>query len=728
MFENLEANVFLCCLVKTPDGKLTSLDQLTPIGKSVFCVFMHLLLKEGTNHKANDTYNGLLRYKNFKISNSTFHKYLLYHNETNYIVERSGLVEKIQKTRELKIAAERQLLAGNNPPFTDEKLEKLKTSCGKHSLICMANELETLKGNIWRIIKLHDLKFEENSNCYFCETQKPSIPTPEISLSDAIIGKLGGECESYLDQEMDDDSDMPEETETESQSNQEIGNTEEGTEQSKASGSDSNEQMNDTDLLPLPLEIQTLVESHSNQEIDDNISERTGKPKLKKSDFNQQLGDVDVDERTEVLKTSCGSHTYGQMGECLGISKSMVTYRVHRFDMTFVENTNCYFCKWTKGEVKGFSAPAPNVTTMIHEKLRTNCGNHPFKDISECLGISRSSVQTKLKKFGIQFRKDNTDCHFCKWEKGEVASQEKRKRNPALQTFSQEMLERLKTNCGDHSTLSLSRILGISATRLKLYIKKFDITFVANSNCFFCKIPKPDNKTKVALTERIRNCCSTHSHEQIGTYLGITTANVHHQVMKFGFRHEKNSNCFVCKCLKEKQKTKLRIEFSEKLEKLKTCCGNHTHMEIGGCLELPSADVFYLIMKHGLKFAKNFNCYICEWKMKRAIKPMMTPETVESGSMQPDVIVPDISGDFMHDISEDGSQNDTDINPDFLSVNIVENQGDMPISRIKVERNDDQESTGTGNDQHVKIETEEHIPHAGSDVSAFLQLELEESL
>ena len=77
-------------IVNTEDQKLRSLDELTSLGKRLFCIFIHLLLKDENSKKQKsiDTFNWLKKFKAFKLGPATFYRAVSYFNETNYIMEK----------------------------------------------------------------------------------------------------------------------------------------------------------------------------------------------------------------------------------------------------------------------------------------------------------------------------------------------------------------------------------------------------------------------------------------------------------------------------------------------------------------------------------------------------------------------------------------------------------------------------------------------------------------
>ena len=86
-------------IVNTNDGKLRSLDDLTSLGNRLFCIFIHLLLKNESckKQKASETLKWLKEFEAFKLSPATFYRIISYFNETNYITEKNSQIKLINK-------------------------------------------------------------------------------------------------------------------------------------------------------------------------------------------------------------------------------------------------------------------------------------------------------------------------------------------------------------------------------------------------------------------------------------------------------------------------------------------------------------------------------------------------------------------------------------------------------------------------------------------------------
>ena len=248
------------CLVNTKDGKFRSLDELTTLGNRLFLICMHLLVKDHEK-KASDLLSWLKNFKAFKISPSTFYRIMAHYRVTNNITEQNDKNKMIKITVERKkTKSESKVIADgkNNKlrsncgihsyqqmsntlqisksniayrvkkydikfsknvhtcffcnlgirPKDEEKVEEreswiknIKSGCGIHSHREMSLSLGISKSKFSYYVKNRKIKFEENSDCYFCKnipsdskTENPEASKPENdehcdSLSEASLNE-----------------------------------------------------------------------------------------------------------------------------------------------------------------------------------------------------------------------------------------------------------------------------------------------------------------------------------------------------------------------------------------------------------------------------------------------------------------------------------------------------------------------------------------------------------
>ena len=123
-------------IVNTNDGKLRSLDDLTSLGNRLFCIFIHLLLKNESckKQKASETLKWLKEFEAFKLSHATFYRIISYFNETNYIIEKNSQMKMINKICNSNLLEEKiDEKADIKMATKDENNEKIMSNCGVHT-------------------------------------------------------------------------------------------------------------------------------------------------------------------------------------------------------------------------------------------------------------------------------------------------------------------------------------------------------------------------------------------------------------------------------------------------------------------------------------------------------------------------------------------------------------------------------------------------------------------
>ena len=111
-------------IVNTNDGKLKSLDELTSLGNRLFCIFIHLLLKNENcqKQKSSETLNWLKGFKAFKVSSTQFYRIISYFNETNYITEKSNQLKMIQKICNSNLPEEKKIGKADIPMVSKHEI------------------------------------------------------------------------------------------------------------------------------------------------------------------------------------------------------------------------------------------------------------------------------------------------------------------------------------------------------------------------------------------------------------------------------------------------------------------------------------------------------------------------------------------------------------------------------------------------------------------------------
>ena len=184
----LEDNV-IKCIVNTKDGKLTTLEELTPLGNRLLCIFMHLLVKDH-GKKSSDLLSWLQQFKHFKLSSSTFYKIVSHYKKTNCITEQSEPNKMIQVKNALPQKGITSRMFG---PLNDGINEKISSNCGDHSQVEMSNSLGLSRCSVNHRIKKHNLKFSNKVHgCYFCKL--PSEKNKKPTAKDKLLEKLKSVC------------------------------------------------------------------------------------------------------------------------------------------------------------------------------------------------------------------------------------------------------------------------------------------------------------------------------------------------------------------------------------------------------------------------------------------------------------------------------------------------------------------------------------------------------
>ena len=208
----INENDVIKSIVNTNDGKLKSLDDLTSLGNRLFCIFIHLLLKNENcqKQKSSETLNWLKGFKAFKVSSTQFYRIISYFNETNYITEKSNQLKMIQKICNSNLPEEKKNGKADIPMVSKHEIngkadipmvskheinEKIQSNCGLHTYLEMSKILGISKTNVTFRIKKNDIRFLKSvESCYFCKS--------DFQEKDELIEKLKSSCGTHSHQEM----------------------------------------------------------------------------------------------------------------------------------------------------------------------------------------------------------------------------------------------------------------------------------------------------------------------------------------------------------------------------------------------------------------------------------------------------------------------------------------------------------------------------------------------
>ena len=186
------------CIVNTKDGKLTTLEELTPLGNRLFCIFMHLLVKDH-GKKTSDLFSWLQQFKHFKLSGASFYRIVSHYKKTNCITEQSEPNKMIQ-IRNTPIP-QKGTRSNIFRPANDGINEKISSNCGAHSQVEMSNSLGLSRPCIGDRIKKHNLKFSNKVHgCYFCKL--PSEVNKKPTEKDKFMEKLKSVCAHHSIKQM----------------------------------------------------------------------------------------------------------------------------------------------------------------------------------------------------------------------------------------------------------------------------------------------------------------------------------------------------------------------------------------------------------------------------------------------------------------------------------------------------------------------------------------------
>ena len=385
MFEIVDEEIedtFLKCFVSTFDGRLKTLDDLTDLGRNFFVLCLHLMFKEHSITKSRtcpvqqpaDTFKWLKEYKDFngKLTSPVVHKIMSNYKEENYIMNKGHLRDRILYILNSKLPYQEKNYKAVRNEVTEEIVERLKSGCGNHSNVEIANSLQLTKEKVKSYVKRYVIKFERNSsNCYFCHCrrQKAIDPTDYFRDTEARHERVKSSC-----------------------------------------GTHTTKEIADTLRISTSSVYSYIKAFDLNFEKNDNCYFCQCQKQLaeKPTDFKKE-----TDERHERLKTNCGEHTNQEIGNFLGLSKWGVTIIIKKLGLEFVKNDDCYFCKMKE---EGAPVILPLKRTRItygkSEAIKTSCGDHSYQQMADSLGISKSAVAHRLRKEGIKKVK-NGDCYFC---------------------------------------------------------------------------------------------------------------------------------------------------------------------------------------------------------------------------------------------------------------------------------------------------------------------------
>ena len=231
-----------------------------------------------------------------------------------------------------------------------------------------------------------------------------------------------------------------------------------------------------------------------------------------------------TDEMIELVKTQCGKHSVTKMSSALNVEKQLIDCWLAKNPVTFAEDEeNCFFCDensnlerlekkddWQtellpddkterpQSPVKDMPEldhkPHKQLTDEMIDIIKARCGKHSVFSMSTILNVKKSALEYILRMNPVIFSEQEGKCFFC--EKNQLlvenGSQEPSTHvDEKYRYITQEDIELVKRQCGEHPVAAISEYLNVGPSSLKRRLRKLEEEKVVFSkhrgNCHFCE-------------------------------------------------------------------------------------------------------------------------------------------------------------------------------------------------------------------------------------------------